>query len=273
MKHFYIITNSIKDPGLKFTEEVCAQIRAHGAEAVPGHLHPEIPEDTDFVLVLGGDGSVLQAAARLGDRHIPVLGVNLGTLGYLAEIEKKNFPAALEQLLSGDYMLEERMMLDGICPDAGGNTPRVHTALNDVVFVRKGPLRIENYYVYVNGQFLNSFNADGIIVSTPTGSTAYNLSAGGPIVEPSARIILMTPICPHTLNNRSIVLSAQDQVEVRIGRTSTESCLEAEADFDGSDSVTLRTGDRVQISQSKRTLCVAKLSRRSFLETLHKKLM
>lgn len=268
MNHYYVITNSIKDPGLEFTKKVCEFLSARGCDVVQGHVHPEIPDDCECVIVLGGDGSVLQAAAKVGERNIPILGINLGTLGYLAEIEKKNYETALQQVIAGDFEIEERMMLDG----RAGTDGRTHSALNDVVFARRGPLRILNYDVYVNGQFLNSFNADGIILSTPTGSTAYNLSAGGPIVEPSAKMILVTPICPHTLNNRSIILSADDRVEVTIGRTSTDSCLEAEVDFDGNDSVSLRTGESMQIYQSEKTVRTIKLSKRSFLETLHKKI-
>lgn len=306
---FYIITNSIKDPGLAFTQQVCTCISERGCKVVPGHLHPEIPADTDFVIVLGGDGSVLQAAARLDGRATPILGINLGTLGYLAEIEKKDFEEAIDQLIAGNYTLEERMMLEGEriadpqpavpgetdakgrrtgagrqneeklksdtdapLPDSSTRVDHeIHRALNDVVFVRQGPLRVENYDVYVNGQFLNSYNADGIILSTPTGSTAYNLSAGGPIVEPSAQMIVMTPICPHTLNNRSVVLAPEDVIDVRIGRTGAGSSLEAEADFDGSDSVQLRTGDCMRIRRSARTVTLAKLWNRSFLETLRRK--
>ena len=129
------------------------------------------------------------------------MGINMGTLGYLTEIEVDRIEESLDQILSGHYMLEDRMMLDGIFDDGGENV-----ALNDIVLSRKGNLRIIHFNVYVNGTLLNSYDADGIVISTPTGSTAYNLSAGGPIVEPTASLIVITPICSHALNTSSIVL-------------------------------------------------------------------
>lgn len=276
MKHFYGVTNSIKDPDLTFTKEVAGFISDHGGTFACGG---ECPADAECVLVLGGDGTVLQAAADTRSRQLPLLGINLGTVGYLAEIEKSGWQQALLQLMEGTCGIEERMMLEGHVERGGGaadpghpgrDTP--HYALNDVVFARTGPLRILNYDVYVNGLFLNSFNADGIIVSTPTGSTAYNLSAGGPIVEPGARMILLTPICPHTLNNRSIIFSADDFITIEIGHTSRDSFLMAEADFDGTQNVALRTGDRMVIRRAGITTRLIKLRQRSFLETLHRKL-
>lgn len=281
MNRFLIVTNSSKDPDGSFTEEVCRFLREHGADyRFSGEgFHPEC------ILVLGGDGTVLRAARDHRDLDIPLLGINLGTLGYLAEIERSNWQDALNQLLRGTYTIEQRMMLDGQKltdgaepEDAGGSCPdeqdggSVHTALNDIVIARVGALRINNYDVYVNSKFLNTYNADGIIVSTPTGSTAYNLSAGGPIIEPESEMIVLTPICPHQMGIRSIVLSAQDSVDIVIGRTSRESVLEAEADFDGNERVELHTGDRMTIRRSARMTRLIKLENRSFLETLHRKM-
>ena len=171
---------------------------------------------------------MLQAAGTYLERGIPLLGINLGTLGYLAEIEKNAWKEALLRVFSDNYEIENRMMLEGLCPDG-----RVRYALNDVVISRNGPPQILGFDVFVNGQFLNTFSADGILLSTPTGSTAYNLSAGGPIVEPSARLILLTPVCPHTLNNRSIVLSPEDEVRIGVGHPSRSLEIEAGAVFDG----------------------------------------
>ena len=191
MENFFIIDNSTKDPEGHFAAEVAAFLRAQGkACTLAGETSgAAVPEAADCALVLGGDGTVLQAAHAVMNRNLPLLGINLGTLGYLAQIEKKDWQSALRKVLAGAYSVEERMLLEGSVPDGGREY-----ALNDVVFARKGALQILNLDVFVNGQFLNSFNADGIIVSTPTGSTAYNLSAGGPIVEPGAKMIVITPI-------------------------------------------------------------------------------
>ncbi len=158
-------------------------------------------------------------------------------------------------------------MLEGLCPDG-----RVRYALNDVVISRNGPPQILGFDVFVNGQFLNTFSADGILLSTPTGSTAYNLSAGGPIVEPSARLILLTPVCPHTLNNRSIVLSPEDEVRIGVGHPSRSLEIEAGAVFDGGEFVQLSAGERITIRESKKTVRLVKMGRKSFLETLHRKM-
>ena len=144
--------------------------------------------------------------------------------------------------------------------------------MNDIVISRCGSLQILKFHIYVNGQFLNTYSADGMIVATPTGSTGYNMSAGGPIVEPGARLLLLTPICPHTLNTRSIVLSAEDEIVIEIpeGRDGHEQSVEA--NFDGSHKVTLKTGDRIEISKAVKTTGILKLNTESFLTVLHKKM-
>ena len=264
MDRFCIVANEIKDPGYRMAEEVRGFLESQGKECV---IDKSVPEGTDCILVLGGDGTVLQAARRLHGRKIPILGINLGTLGYLTEAEIGSWREAVLLLLSGNYTIEDRMMLEG-----GREGEKTDYALNDVVIARTNGVRMFNYEVWVNGAFLNNFSADGIIISTPTGSTAYNLSAGGPIVEPGARLILLTPICPHTLNTRSIVLSPEDEIEVRIGKAKDGVEMEAEASFDGNTSVILKSGEKVLIRRSERVTGLVKLSRRSFLETLHRKM-
>ena len=144
--------------------------------------------------------------------------------------------------------------------------------MNDIVITRKGSLQIINFNIYVNGQFLHRYHADGMIASTPTGSTGYNLSAGGPIVEPKANLILLSPICPHSMHSRSIVLSSDDTVivEIESGRDGEEQ--EVEAIFDGCHKVELRTGEKIEIQKSDRTTGIVKLSQASFLEVLHRKM-
>lgn len=275
MKRFYLITNEVKDPQGTFTKKTAAYIEAHGGEAVcvknERQAFPEAEENqVDCALVLGGDGTVLRAARNMMDSAVPLLGVNLGTLGYLSEVESASVEEAVERLLRDEYVREERMMLSGRI--LGRENEEEQYALNDIVISRCGSLQILNVRIYVNGQFLNNYGADGVIVATPTGSTGYNLSAGGPIVEPSARLLLLTPICPHTLNTRSIVFAPEDEITVEIpcGKDGSEQVVEA--NFDGSHKVTMRTGDRIVIHRADKTTGIIRLQTESFLAVLHKKM-
>ena len=162
---------------------------------------------------------------------------------------------------------EDRMMLEGIFEDGSKDV-----SLNDIVISRKGELRVIHFQLYVNGELLNSYEADGIIISTPTGSTAYNLSAGGPIVEPTASLIVITPICSHALNTSSIVLSSDDEIGIEIGMGRHESKEEVFTTFDGADTVVLTTGDKVTVRRSEASTKIMKLSKVSFLETLRRKM-
>jgi len=271
-----LIANQAKDPEGQYTERIAAYLRARGAEVscvVNGRSLETIhaPERAECAIVLGGDGTLLKAAGDLMEREIPLLGVNLGTLGYLAEVEIGNIEQALDKLLGGDYVEEERMMLAGhVYRDQ--ETAVSDYALNDIVISRCGSLQILHFHIYVNGKFLNGYGADGMIVATPTGSTGYNMSAGGPIVEPGASLLMLTPICPHTLNTRSIILSPEDEVTIEIPEGREKSVQTVEANFDGNHRVTMRTGDRIVIRKALKTTKILKLNTESFLEILHKKM-
>ena len=282
MRHFLIITNTYKDEGGKLTESLCAYIRGKGGacdsffstgeslSAAAPHIG-DIAPDTDCVIVLGGDGTLIRAASRLVDSRLPLIGVNLGTLGYLCELEENNVFAAIDQLMAEDYVIEERMMLTGR-GIAAGREVADGVALNDIVIHRTGGLSVVSLIVYVNGEYLNTFRADGIILSTPTGSTGYNMSAGGPIVDPKAQMILITPINAHNLNSRSIVIGAEDEVEVEIGKRRSQKDETVEVSFDGDNAVKLTVGDRFMIKKAKDTAHICKLSNKSFLEILSKKM-
>ena len=231
----------------------------------------EVPADADCMIVLGGDGTVLQAARLTKRLRVPIIGVNLGTLGYMTEVEVPNLEESLERLIAGDYVQESRMMLGGRATFADGRREE-GWALNDIVISRSGPLQIIKFNIYVNGQFLNDYSADGVIVTTPTGSTGYNLSAGGPLVEPGARLIVLTPICPHSLNQRSIVLSPEDVIEIQIPARGESGNQNVEANFDGSHVIPLGTGDRLRIVRSEETTEFLKLGQGSFLDVLHRKM-
>lgn len=285
MKHFLIYTNRHKDKDMatagyirSYLEEKGQQVSVRAEEderkepdRAEAMYFDEIPSDADCMIVLGGDGTMLRAARKIVKLNIPMIGVNLGTLGYMTEIEPASLEEALDRLIEGDYEQESRMMLMGRVYSKAGQRSE-DWALNDIVISRSGSLQIIKFNIYVNGQFLNDYNADGMIVTTPTGSTGYNLSAGGPLVEPRAKLIMLTPICPHTLNQRSIILSPEDVIEIEIPQGRDERVQTVEASFDGSHVVPLRTGDRLRIVKSEKMTEFIHLNQVSFLEVLHKKM-
>lgn len=271
MKYFGIVINETKDPDMAVTKRIRTYLESRGADCAAVKNAQELDDRVECVLVLGGDGTMLQAAGGVAGKNIPMIGVNLGTLGFLAEIELENLEEALEQLLVDDYAFDERIMLKGHIEGAEG-IRELSPALNDISITRCGSLQIIALKIFVNGQFLCRWNADGIIISTPTGSTGYNMSAGGPIVEPGANLIVLTPICAHTLNARSIVLKAEDFVEIEIDNGHNGAILQVEANSDGSERISMETGDKIFISKAESTTKIIKLSKVSFLEILHKKM-
>lgn len=282
MEHFYVITNPTKDPELETAYSIRKYLNDHGRACIVDGgtkksgreeytYQEQISPEADCVIVLGGDGTLLQAATDLADRDIPFLGINFGTLGFLAEVNRTGIEDALKKLIQDEYEIEKRMMLCGKSYGIEGVKDEAR-ALNDIVITRKGSLQIINFNIYVNGQFLHRYHADGMIVSTPTGSTGYSLSAGGPVVEPKASLILLSPICPHSMQNRSIVLSSEDMVTVEIESGRDGEIQEVEAIFDGCHKVALCTGEKIEIKKSEKTTKIVKLSQMNFLEVLHRKM-
>lgn len=279
MKSFYIIANTDKDEDLRFSHEIAEHLTKQGARCIVREKSQEaaethsqlLDENVEGILVLGGDGTLLRAARELAGKKIPFLGINIGHLGYLAEIEWQNVHFALEKLLADQYTVEERMMLSG---SVFVNGIRVghDVALNDIVLNRQGNLRVVNYDIYVNGEYLNSFTADGMIVSTPTGSTGYSLSAGGPIVSPTASLLVLSPICPHTLNSRSIVFSGEEKIRIQIGEGRHGGVDESFVTFDGDTCFPVKTGDYAEIERSMEVTRILKINQVSFLEVLRNKL-
>lgn len=281
MKNYYVIVNSDKDPGFAVTNRVKDVILALGGNCRIGHVGTgiirgrytdadQIPQGTEAVLVIGGDGTLIQAARDLKDRELPMMGINMGTLGYLSEVETAAIEETIGRLFAGEYFIEDRMRIKGVIRRQGESCYE-DQALNDIVLSRQGSPRVLRYRIQVNGQLLYDFDSDGILVSTPTGSTAYNLSAGGPIVSPEARLFVVTPICAHSLNSRSVVLPENSRIEI-----SVEQDREPEAGwltaFDGVTYDRIRPGDSVQIAASDKSTKLIKLSKVSFLETLQRKM-
>ena len=283
MDKFYIITNSAKDKNQEFTNEIVKYLKDHGRqcqvqlaerkkEGAYHYTNPDlIPEGTQCLLVLGGDGTLLQAARDVVHREIPMLGINLGTLGFLAEVDRLSVYQALDQIMADDYEIEERMMLTGTVW-RGDTIIGRDVALNDIVICREGPLRVVRFKNYVNDVYLNSYNADGIIISTPTGSTGYSLSCGGPIVAPNGAMTLMTPIAPHTLNTRSIIFPAEDVITVELGKGRRQDTEKGLASFDGDTVIPMVTGDRIVIQRASVSSRILKLNHLSFVEVLRQKM-
>ena len=224
----------------------------------------------DMALSLGGDGTFLKTAERVGNKHIPILGINTGRLGFLADVAENEIDEAVAELFNGDYRIEERSLLQ-LKADA---LPVKFWpfALNEAAILKRDSSSMITIRTYLNDVFLNTYQADGLIVSTPTGSTGYNMSAGGPIVEPTASLIVVTPICSHALNSRSIVFSDKDEIVIEIGAKRENQIEEAVIAYDGADEVPLHTGDRIRIKKAWETAKIVKLSKVSFLETLREKM-
>lgn len=231
-------------------------------------LDPEkLVARVDLMLVLGGDGTMIATARMLGDSEVPVLGVNYGGLGYLAEFRVEELYTALESILEGNYRLDTRVML-AVQLIRGDEEVTRTRVLNDAVINKSALARIIEIEAYLNQQFVNSFRADGLIVSTPTGSTAYNLSAGGPVIYPSMNAVVITPICPFTLSNRPIVVPDDAVIELCLKTRQEDVALT----LDGQVGFPLQVGDRVVIRKSRTTFNLVQPMNRNYFEVLRDKL-
>lgn len=257
-----IFTNRKKDKDLIITNRVIEFIKKYGmlplfAGDVTDSREIQAPydskyvmENSDFVISLGGDGTLLSTARTVFKYDIPVLGINLGTVGFLAEVEINEIEKAIERLSKGDFKIKGRMVLSAVV-ERNGETVFNSMALNDVVVSRDGLSRIIRLKVTVDGQFIDSFPGDGVIVSTPTGSTAYNLSAGGPIVQPDMRLMITTPICPHTLYSRSFITSPERELSISVNDDYPDS---ATMTMDGQEGFNIIAGDRIVIKQADKDI-------------------
>jgi NAD+ kinase len=240
----------------------------------PGHRpvaeRADLPRTVDLVLVLGGDGTLLALAKAIAEtgRDIPILAVNFGSLGFLTEITRPEVIAALDAVLAGKATHDLRMMLRAISTTAAPD-PSIHIALNDIVFTRTALSRMIDLAVWVGDQFVASVKADGLIVASPTGSTAYNLAAGGPIVHPAMDALVLTPIAPHTLTNRPIVIPAERDVRVKSTGANAGNIY---VTFDGQSGFEMSEGDEIMIARAPRPLRLVRSSSRSYFEVLRQKL-
>ena len=272
MKSFYIVGNSDKSGVEKVAESMMKLIKKKGGDSILnlGYLEiSKIPDDIDCIITLGGDGTLIRVARDISYLNIPLIGVNLGHLGYLTSLGSEGgIEDMVDKLLADEYSIENRMMIDAYVKRSGAAS-KVHQALNEVVIAGNTCSKFIRCRVYVNKELLNEYCADGIIVATPTGSTAYNLSAGGPIVEPGARMFIITAICPHALNQRSIVLAPESNIEIEITK---ENKQEVFAVFDGDMQKGLGYKSRLIIKESDTRTKLIKLKGGTFLDNLRTKM-
>lgn len=227
----------------------------------------EITNNCGVIVVLGGDGTMLATARGIGMREVPVIGINFGLLGYLTEFSTEELLPTLESVLKGDYRIDRRMRLDAEVI-RGGKLVTTGRVLNDVVVNKAALARMIELECWIDGEPINRFRADGLIISTPTGSTAYSLSAGGPIVHPGINAIVITPICPHTLTNRPLVVKDDSPIELYLLGSLDEVTLT----LDGQIGFSLKAGDRIRVNKSQSYLHLVKPPRKNYFEVLHEKL-
>lgn len=280
MKTIVLVPNTARDAGYRYTKEFIAAIGGRAAvrmakqySMVGGGVEyveeQELFLRADVAVALGGDGTILAAAGEVSRYDVPVLGINLGHLGFLAEIEPPHMQFAAERLLAGEYTVEERFMLRAEVL-RGGERVRTFHALNDIVVSRASFSHLLGLRTLVGAHLLDSFVADGVILSTPTGSTAYSLSAGGPILDPALEAILVTPVCPHTMHTRPMVLPLPGGVAVELEDGHDEG--EAFVSADGQQGMRLHAGDKVCAARSEYTTKLVKISDKTFYDTIRQKL-
>jgi len=308
MDRFCIISNNFKSNTASVRESIVEYLFKNGKTVAIADVSLDSSEDcftdigsiptyTECIIILGGDGTFLHAASDLKNLDIPLFGINMGTLGFLAEREQNNFESALDQLINDEYTIEHRMMIsakvfkrdvhndmmptligtgngidDGNDDGYGKGIHGSLCALNDIVIARSGFSRLINMHVYINDRFVNDYRADGLIISTPTGSTGYNLSAGGPVVAPKTELMIVTPICPHSLYARSIVVSSDDVVTIKVYPGKKTQAEEAIVTVDGNDSMRLKAGDYIEVGKSTYYTRLVKLDDMSFFDILRMKL-
>lgn len=279
--HFLLFSNVNKDPDQSITDRLEKLIRSKGHETTRLLEGDEAPEkgisaqllDTlDCVIVLGGDGTMLRASHAIMDGPVPMIGLNLGTTGFLTEVECSAMEQMVDRLINKDYFVEERMQLTGVIRRNTGKSEEHFSALNDVVVIREGVLRLIALKIYVNDAFFDTYEADGVIISTPTGSTGYNLSAGGPIVSPKTRLLVMTPISPHSLSKKSVVFGEGDRIRITLEEKRKTQVNEAIVSFDGYKNYSISVEDEVEVYAAEAPLRLIRFEDRSFYEVLSRKL-
>ena len=279
MKHFFIVARNEETQKQELVQRLADYIKEKGG-ICSCTSNPEddqaaevtVPDDTECIFTIGGDGTLIRAAQNTFGSNVPLIGVNCGHLGYLCELDESNVFDAVDALFEDRYQVEKRMMLSGHIQGEGGKVTESVQALNDIVICSSNGLQVIHLTVYVNGQHLYSYNCDGMIFSTPTGSTAYNLSANGPIVDPKTNLILLTPINPHTLNSRSIVLDSSDEITVELTPGRNPDSEAGEVSFDGNHRQKIYPGQKLIVRKAREKTRMIQFRNLSFLERIRVKM-
>ena len=279
-KKIGFVTNIEKDPTLQETKKMVDFVLKKGCEVYVSETFSDVHHDViatsssemyksvDFVVVIGGDGTILRVARSAAIFDTPILGINFGTLGYLADVEKVNAIDAIEKVLNGDFTIENRMMLEPYV-ERGCVSHEINLALNEVCITNSVCSRMIKLSVEVNGEYFDTFRADGIIVSTPTGSTAYNLSAGGPILSPHTELMTITHICPHTLYARPFVIDGNDVVRIRVQSNYNN----VQMSCDGQSTVQMKNDDVIVVKKSRYVTRIIKTTNMNFYDILRRKMV
>ncbi len=266
LKHIGVFYNQHKAQNQPLAQQAVDFLRAKHIKATMLTSLDNL-EDIDLVISMGGDGTMLRCARECAPKQIPIFGINCGTLGFLAAAEKEELTAALDALLAGKYISHKRLLLQAVVKTS--QNTKIFTAFNDVV-LHSANLRTFYVNATFNGTKMPSYFGDGVIVSTPTGSTAYSLAAGGPIVEPNVEVIVITPICPHSLHQRPMVLPATGLLQLSPSFKNKEDG--AIVSFDGQLNLPLEPGAVLELSRAPRAIELLTLPQRGFFDVLHKKL-
>lgn len=280
MKKIGIITNREKDVGLTYTDQLIKSIEKHGGQAVlptpaakkgMDGLDDEVEEichKCEAIICIGGDGTFLKTARTAYLYDIPIMGINLGSLGFLTDIEKCDIDQSVARLFNNDFYIEERMMISSKIYKEGKLFSE-DVAINDVVISRAGVPRILHLNTFIDDNFVDMFPGDGIIVCTPTGSTAYSLSAGGPIAEPTSKLIILTPICPHILYSRSFIYEDQRRIKISVSEDFEHSAV---ITVDGQKLYNITGGDYIEIEKTNSKLKIIKINSKNFFTVLKNKI-
>ena len=271
MKKAIVIPNYIKQESIDFSKTAIELLKNNGYEVEVLKENDEPSEMADFALVLGGDGTLLRACKKLYKYDIPMLGINYGHLGYLTECNPDMAISSIDKIVNGEYTLENRMMLCGEV-ERNGESVCSFVALNEASFYRSTLLKAFTAELYINDMLTQTVVGDGLIVATPTGSTSYNLSAGGPVLTPSANNIVLTPISPKYFPRSSIVANGEDEIEVKIIIDSVVKTGNPALQIDGDNAFELIDGDIVKIRRNDGYAKIIKLTNQSFYQVLRKKL-
>ena len=283
MRNIGIAAKTSSREALQYASEVAADLRARGmnvcfddmtqeamgADASSCASRAALGESSDLLITFGGDGTLL-SVARHAPANVPILGVNMGTLGFLTEVSAEEFPGLLEKVLNDNFFVEPRVTFDVTVTGPGHDDGKHYRVLNDAVINKSALARIIEMRVSVAGLFVSAFRGDGLVICTPTGSTAYNLSAGGPIVYPTMGAVCITPICPHMLTNRPLVLP--DELDIEIGIVSPSAGQEIYLTLDGQEGMPVTDQDRVCIRKSHSSVLLVQSPDKNYFDVLRTKL-